>query len=130
MGDAYFEMGDQARSLRRIFNAGMSVHEVEVVVAGQVVKVYMLATRDFDFQEYLPDLQQMATGELRLAEGTYFDEVIKGQLGMATAFRCPGVNVWFDFHNDVLWTLSKENLEKLQAALETVKQKWAAKATK
>jgi hypothetical protein len=42
-------------------------------------------------------------------------------------FECR-TNVWFDFQNDVLWTLSEETRTKLVVALEGIKKLWADKA--
>lgn len=127
MGSAEFEVGDQARSLKRIFAKGMRLDSVSVIVDDKEVVVYMIAAEEFPFADYKPYLQQMADNTLRLKEWTNFDDAIKAQLGLETTLGEDETNVWFDFKNDVLWTLTEDNQTNLVSAMESIKQAWAKK---
>lgn len=128
MGATEFEVGDQAMSLERIFAAGMVFASTTINVGGKEVSVFMVASEGFPFAEYQPYLQQLADHKLRLQEWTCFDEVVKRQVGVRLVSRyIPSTNVWFDFRNDVLWTLTEDNQKTLVAILEGIKQKWTEK---
>ncbi len=145
MDSSYFEVGDQGKSLRRIFAQGIQIGRTTVnlesggtsvsTAGGSTtvsfhrqhtdVPVYMVAGKGFIFADYQPYLQQLAEDKLRLAEWTKFHEVIRAQVGHETDRRfVPKTNVWFDFRNDVLWTLSEGNQKNLVAVLEFVKKAW------
>ena len=148
MGSSEFEVGDQAKSLKRIFASGMETGsamikfetaETSVSTSGGStsqstyrqytdVRVYMVAGKGFTFVDYQPYLQQLAEHKLRLKEWTSFDDVVKVQVSVKTNRGFPTrTNVWFDIENDVLWTLTEDNLKALVSVLEGVKQAWAPK---
>ncbi len=128
MGSTEFEVGDQARSLKRIFAAGMTTGSANISVGGKEISVYMVASGGFTFSEYQPYLQQLAEGGIRLQELTYFDDLVEIKIGIPTdRSYIPKVDAWFDFENDVLWTLTEENQKKLLEFLENIKKKWAEK---
>lgn len=128
MGSSEFEVGDQSKSLKRIFAQGMRKGSTTVNIDGKEAVVHMLAGEGFVFADYQQYLQQLAEHKLRLQEWTSFDDVVKAQAGIKTARDwTPRTNVWFDFQNDVLWTLTEDNLNTLVSVLEGIKQSWAAK---
>lgn len=128
MGSSEFEVGDQPKSLKRIFAQGMRKGSTTVNIGGKEVVVHMLAGEGFVFADYQQYLQQLAEHKLRLQEWTSFDDVVKAQAGIKTARDWTSrTNVWFDFQNDVLWTLTEDNLNTLVSVLEGIKQAWAAK---
>ena len=128
MGSTEFEVGDQAKSLKRIFAKGMRTGSTIVNVDSKQVVVHMLAGEGFIFADYQQYLQQLAEHKLRLQEWTSFDDVVKARAGIKTDRRfTPRTNVWFDFKNDILWTLSENDLKTLVSVLEVIKQTWAAK---
>jgi hypothetical protein len=127
MGSTEFETGGQSESLKRVFEKGISLGSAIINVGGKEVVVYMVATEGFPFEQYQPYLQKLAEYKLRLQEWTSFDEVVKAQVGFKTSFRTPSTNVWFDFQNDVLWTLEKNKRKALVSVLEGIKTKWSKK---
>ena len=148
MGSSEFKVGDRVESLKRIFAKGLETGSTTInFQAGEMsfstsggstsqstyrqhtdVRVYMVAGKGFSFAAYRPYLQQLAEHKLRLQEWTSFDDVVKAQVGVKTnrGFSTR-TNVWFDFQNDVLWTLTEDNLKALVSVLEGVKQAWAPK---
>ena len=128
MGSSEFEWGDQAESLKRIFASGMRTDSATMNIEGKEVVVHMLAGEGFAFVDYQPYLRQLAEDELRLQEQAGFDEAVKAQVGIKSNRRFPlRTNVWFDFRNDVLWTLTEDNLGALVSFLEDIKGGWALK---
>lgn len=132
MGSSEFEVSDQPKSLKRIFAKGMrtgstTVKVVTSAVSEREVTVYMVAGKGFIFTDYQPYLQQLADNKLRLQEWTNFDEVVRLHVGLRTGQYVPATNVWFDFQNDVLWTLTEDNQKALISVLEGIKQKWSEK---
>lgn len=117
MGSAEFEIGGQAKSLKRIFESGMLSGVALVRVEDKDIGVHILAIKDFDLRGYDPYLQQIADNILPLKERTYFKEAVKAKAGVPTDYPRT-VNVWFDFENDILWTLSQANYMALASALE------------
>src|SRR3989344_7576991 len=123
MGSTEFEVGDQSKSLKRIFAQGIETGVTTInVESAQTtlstgggmtsqstyrqftdVRVYMVAGKGFNFTDYQPFLQQLAEHKLRLQEWTSFDDAVKIQIGQETGRRSTlRTNVWFDFQNDVL----------------------------
>ncbi|NQT49699.1 hypothetical protein HQ571_03330 [Candidatus Kuenenbacteria bacterium] len=126
MGSTEFEVGDQPQSLKRIFEKGLVWGTVTVTLDNKSVVVHMIAAEGFSFEEYQPYLQKMVERELRLKERTEFDDAVRKQLNLATdSFGAGPTNVWFDFENDVLWTLSKNKRKSLVAVLRGIQQKWS-----
>lgn len=127
MGSAEFEIGDQAKSLKRIFAAGVELGSTTVTLGGKQIPIYMVASKGFLFADYQPYLQEIAGGTLRAKEWTNFDEVVRAKAGLKTFPHVPRTNVWFDFQNDVLWTVTEKNQKDLVAVLNGIKRKWAEK---
>ena len=124
MGSTEFECGGQPKSLKRIFAAGMAEEVVNITIRGKEIPVYLVAIAGFPFAEYQPHLQRLAEGKLRLQEWTDFSEAVKTQAGLEADRATPRTNVWFDFENDALWTLTEAERTTLVATLEVIRQKW------
>jgi hypothetical protein len=122
MGSSEFEFGDQAKSLKRIFEKGMVGGTATISLQGKEVTVYMVAGTGFSFADYQQYLQQLVEHKLRLQEHSGFDNMVKVQLGIRIngSGYIPTYNVWFDIQNDVLWTLSEDNLQALVSVLRGV----------
>ncbi len=129
MGMSEFEMGDQAKSLKRIFAQGVVTATTKVEVDGHEIVVYVIAGSNFPFEEY-KYLQVLVNEDRHSPEPTYLKQVIR------TRYEIPGnddwdnshkVNAWFDFPNEVLWVLSETDRDQLISALEAIQQKWAQK---
>ncbi len=125
MGEREFERGDQARSLQRIFAEGYQLITTSITWCKQEFKVWMI-THDKSGvakdEEYKKSLEKIADGTLRTFEPTYFEDVIANMAGLGTD---PRREVWFDFRNDVFWTMSEDNLLNLITVLEGVRKRWA-----
>jgi hypothetical protein len=135
MGSTEFEVGDQAKALKKIFAAGIKEGELKIIAPnGREMTIFMVAGEDFDFDAYQPHLQALASGKLRLQERASFDDVV---ITKSTGVKRPGyndrINAWFDFtsrydgENAVLWTLSRDDQKRLTAALRDIKNKWSKK---
>lgn len=124
MGSTEFEIGDQAAALKRIFAIGLAIETTIIFIGEKEIRVYMVAAKDFPFSEYQPYLQQLAECKLRLKECTHFDDSVMEAITSSTAISASRTNVWFDFRNDILWTLSGENQGKLVSTLEKIKTLW------
>lgn len=127
MGSTEFEIGDQAKSLKRIFAAGVEFGSATITMDGKKIPVYMAAAKGFPFADYQPHLQKIANGTLRAKEWTDFNEVVRAKAGLKTFHHQTRTNVWFDFQNDVLWAVTEENQKELAAVLNGIKKKWAEK---
>ena len=129
MGSTEFEIGDQGKSLKRIFAKGLALETSTVEIEGKKAIVYVVASEGFQFAEYQPYLQQLAEHKLRLQEWISFDDAVRLQVGLKASFGRTEIrtNAWFDFENDVLWTLTEENQKALVSALESIKKKWSEK---
>lgn len=128
MGMSEFEIGGQREALRAIFAGAMTTGSVKITVQGRDVDIFAVSFRGFDLVSYGPHLQQMAEGKLRLAELAYFDRAVEAKLGIeAMPDFMAKINVWFDFPNGVLWTLTEENQHELVRVLEGIRAKWAAR---
>ena len=129
MGSAEFEVGKQARSLKRIFALGICWDSAVIIMNGEDVIVHMVAGKGFAFQDYQPHLKQLAENKLHLQEWTNFDTAVRQMVGAET-FRKTlfETNAWFDVENDVLWTLNRNKRKVLVGALEGIRRKWAEKA--
>ena len=130
MGMSEFEMGDQARSLKRIFAQGLATDSAKVDVEGHEIIIYMVAAAAFPFAMYAVHLQVLANEKYHRPEPTHLKQVIRKR------YEIPGndewdddykVNVWFDFQNGVLFVLSETDLDQLTSALKAIQQKWSQK---
>lgn len=128
MGSHAFEVGEQPEALKRIFVAGVAVGSASVVVGGKEVPVYMVASEGFPFFDYQFYLQQLSENNLNLQEHTYFDDALKVKVGLSISLRYPPrTNAWFDFRNDVLWTLTENDQKALIIVLEGIRNMWIEK---
>lgn len=122
MGSLGFGAG-RIESLKRIFAKGIRSGSCAVRVGNRMVAVFMVAGEGFVFTDYQTYLQQLVDGKLRLQEWTNFDHAVKFRAGLRTDI--PQTNTWFDIQNDVLWTLTRDNLEVLVSTLMGIQFKWS-----
>ena len=115
-----YESGYQAESLRRIFLNGICQETVTINVGSQQIFVYMVASEGFSFCVYQEYLQMAAEGRLYLRKMIGFDDVVSTMLSQ----RYAGKDVWFDFMNDVFWTLTEDNVNNLVTVFEKTKKVW------
>ena len=125
MGSTEFEIGDQPKSLKRIFAVGIAWKALAIKVNGTDVIVHMVAAQGFDFEAYGIHLQALANNQMRTHESTYFDTAVKRHAGLLNHHHFASINGWFDFENDVLWVLDKNKRKALIHALEDIKRKWS-----
>ncbi len=128
MGNADFEGGEQAASLKRIFAKGISVVSTTIDCQNKEVTVYTVSGQGFPVADYQPHFQRLAERGVAGEELTDFDEAVKEVAGVNADRTYPRINAWFDLDNDVLWTLSEENQRALVSALEAIKAKWSPPA--
>lgn len=119
----------QKESLVRIIAKGIRSGSCAVRVDSKSVPVFMVAGEGFVFSDYQKYLQQLADNALLLPEMTYFNEAVEAQAG-PTSKSTSQVNAWFDFENDVLWTLTRDNLEVLVETIFSIKFRLAEQAKK
>ena len=128
MGSAEFEFGAQREALKRMFSVGLVLGSAPIKVGEKELTVYMVASTGFAFAEYQQYLQLMSKKEIRLKEGTDFDNAVrvKAELPESRLLH-PETRAWFDIHNDVLWTLSEEDRKELVDDLGVIQVKYAEK---
>lgn len=129
MGSTEFEWGACPKSLKRIFEKGISTGTVSIPVDDKPVAVHMVAGNGFPFDDYQPHLRALAGREVRLQESSHFDRAVSAGTDFYESLGM-GINVWFDIDNDVLWTLSESNQRELVAVLSGIKEAWASKNKK
>lgn len=130
MGMTEFEIGEQAKSLKRIFAQGIKTGKLTIEVEGESVQVFLVAGNNFSFEEYQEHLQVLATEEHHRPEATYLMQAIRAQLGLEADewdYHDDSINCWFDFENDVLWVLSSELINQLTAVLTGIEEHWSKK---
>lgn len=131
MYSAEFGWGDQPNSLKRIFSQGVCTGLAKIDVGGKKVDVYLVAAKNFPFADYQPFLQQLVDNELRLKERIAFDTAAKSKAGLETDQHYDAsVDIWFDFMNDVLWSLAEDKQKALVSKLSDIKRKWAMEKKK
>ncbi|MCK5286008.1 MAG: hypothetical protein KAJ58_02160, partial [Candidatus Pacebacteria bacterium] len=66
-----------------------------------------------------------AEGKLFLRQIIGFYDVIEEVAHLQELFECYNdTDVWFYFMNDVFWTLTEDNVNRLVALFEETKKKW------
>lgn len=126
MHAAIYEMGNQHRSLGRIFSQGIVASEEHLlIVDGVSISVYMVAGNGFPFGDYMPHLQSLVKRKTLPIEECFFEGAAKVVAGVSlNRSLVSWIDVWFDFQNDVLWTLTPELKERLVIALNEKKEIW------
>lgn len=127
MGMSEFECGDQAVSLKRIFGRGVGLHETEVYcgMASKNIKLFVVAGKHFPISKYQPFLEALANQTYRTSELTFLDDMLSRSLGLGkTCYSDDTVDAWFDFKNDALFTISKENADLVIQALQRIEIVW------
>jgi hypothetical protein len=134
MGSTEYEIGRQAKSLNRIFKEGLYHRQTTVTVGEGTMIVYLICGKKFHADEYQLLLQRLADGELRLKEQITFEAAVRKE-AKSRGFKvsnigsdyCGSTTAWFDFENDVLWTLSEEETVKYFTKLKAIEQLWSKK---
>lgn len=128
MGSTEFEIGDQYKSLQRIFAGEIRVGSctVNYDMHKKQVRIFMVARSDFDFTGYVRVLTGLVNRLWRTKERTYLAINIERHLGIDDdpSDNFGKVDVWFDFKNDVLFTLTQENVDDLLAAFDGIRKSW------
>lgn len=129
MGSSEYECGDQAKSLKRIFTGAMEIRKCEVRAFDRDVEFYLVARSDFDFSAYPAIIDGLIKQRWRTKEQTYLDLVLqkKFRLVKAKDYDFVETEAWFDFQNDVLFTLSQKDADFLVVALGRIKEIWRQK---
>ena len=113
-------------SLERIFAIELQSDSTTICFHDTEVAVYVVASKGFQFDEFQEHLQCLVECKTSLQEPTYFELAIENKLGIEDEFSFQvSTNVWFDFVNDVLWTIDENNMSELVSVLEGIKRKWS-----
>jgi len=127
MGNAEFEFGTTRDAVDH-FAAYVRKNKIIPLVVpvnlgkDKSVDIFVLCPRKF--QKIVPRfLSQLASGELRTAEPTYFGETLAGQL------EWPRPKGWFDLENQVLFSAERDIVEKVRNVM-GIKTPFPANQTK
>lgn len=130
MGSSEFEFGDQAASLRRMFVGSVMVRECLFKSPDATLDAWLIAREDFPFGSYSRILQGLAYNFWHTKEPTYLDIMVKRHMGIPDnqpLSPVRNVEAWFDFQNDVIFTLTKEHANLVVASLAYIKEAWRKK---
>lgn len=129
MGSSEFEWGDQATSLKRMFNGEIETRVCIVNFNERLVEFRLVARKDFDFDSYIEILQGLIERRIRTKEATHLEPILEKVMGFVDDERNSYIQTeaWFDFENDVLFTLSQENANLLVEILANIKEHWRTK---
>lgn len=131
MGSSEFEWGACPKSLKRIFEKGISTATGTITFDYKQVMVYMVAGKEFPFSDYESHLTALAENSIRLQESSWFDRAMKALTAGSGDGSCEylgnRISVWFDIDNDVLWTLSEANQKELVTVLSRIQELWESK---
>src|SRR3989344_6089059 len=125
MGSSEFEVGLQADSLKRMFAGEIEMGACAVRACDRDVEFCCVARKGFPFGEYAQVIQGLVNREWWTQEPTHLDEVLKKNFQLAK--MDVKTEVWFDFTNDALFTLSVANAHSLAFALINIKEIWRQK---
>ncbi|MCK4918548.1 MAG: hypothetical protein KAS02_02080 [Candidatus Pacebacteria bacterium] len=127
----YEEYGLQNKSMYRLMITGFCQGITTVNITDKKITIYMIAAEGFYFDGYQEYLQMLSESRLPLKEASGFDDAIRESIGIQSLFpTClPDTDVWFDFENDILWTLTKDNIKHLYLILEELKKVWPKRDT-
>ncbi|QQG41327.1 MAG: hypothetical protein HYV90_04125 [Candidatus Woesebacteria bacterium] len=128
MGSTEFEIGDQAKSLNRIFASGITEYTVNVPYGEDNIIFGLVAGKGFPAEKYVEVIKGLIDRSFYLKEPTYLDHAIDKNFN-PSAFKIqdeflPHTNAWFDFTNDVLFTMDADVAANLKPRLEQIKIKW------
>lgn len=114
MGSSEFECGDQAKSLKRMFEKGIALAVQPLNVFDNDISVFIVASSGFDFVQYLEVIKGLIKEEWPMQEPTHIDIVVKKLLGIKDGWGfAVDTDSWFDFVNDALFTFSNEKITQL-----------------
>ncbi len=129
MGAAEFEIGSQAKSLKRMFEGEIEIGKCAIYVFDRFVEFYLVAHKGFYFEAYGAVILGMIHQDWRMQEPTYLRYILekKFRLPLTDKYSDVETKAWFDFGNDVLFTLSQRDANFLVAALANTKEIWRKK---
>lgn len=120
MGSLEFEKGDQAKSLERITASRIIRWPAMINVAGyDVITVFFVAGMGFLFEQYKILLSDFINEDLWNPEArdpSCLKRIVQEKVE-ASPHSHWIVNAWFDFQNDVLFTLGEEESKILENAV-------------
>lgn len=128
MGSSEFEVGDQAKSLKKIFASGITEYTTTVAYGGENIMFGLIAGKDFPAEMYGEVIKGIIEKSFFIKEPTYLDQALDSAFNPYT-FKIkdeylPHTNVWFDFTNNVLFTFDADVAANLVPKLEQIKTKW------
>ncbi len=126
MGSTEYQCGSQTASLKRLFAKGVQCGTAEIELEGNKVTVYIVAAPDLVISDYTLILQKLLEDEYHLQERAYFDLAVKKSLGLKVPswYDSHTTNCWFEFQNDVLWTLTEKLQQRLLEVLRQIQVAW------
>ena len=130
MGSMEFEVGYQVQSLKRILEGKIETGTCTVQAFDREIKFYLVARSGFPFSEYAPVIDGLIKLKWRMQEPTYLDCVLKKTLKLVDKKKYSFIKteVWLDFSsNDVLFTLSQKDADRIIVALANTKEIWRQK---
>lgn len=128
MGSSEFEVGDQAKSLKRIFASGITEYTVSVPYGEENIVFGLVAGKDFPSEKYGEVIKAIIDKSFYLKEPPYLDHAIDSAFN-PYAFKIKDQfvrhpNAWLDFTNDVFFTIDADVAANLIPRLEQIKVKW------
>ena len=123
MGYAEFEWGDQAKSLKRIFEREVKIEICPVIISSKISNVYLVIREDFKFSDYYKIVQGLINIDWHTKERVWLDVGLRKKLKMACDFEIK-TEAWFDFFNDVFIVLSQEDANLLLTVFSNIKESW------
>lgn len=129
MGSSEYECGDQAKSLKMIFEGEVEVRKCSIRAFDRDVEFYLVARSDFDFNSYPTIIDGLIKLEWGTKQQTYLDLVLqkKFRLVKAKDYDFVKTQAWFDFVNGVFFALSKKDADFLVVAMGEIKEIWRQK---
>lgn len=126
MGSSEFEVGDQVKSLKRIFSKGIEEYVVTISHDEENIMFGLVARKGFDAEGYANVIKGIIEHKFYLKEPTYIDQALDKAFNpnVKRADLFTNTNTWFDFTNDVLFTFDADVAANLKPRLEQIKIKW------
>lgn len=128
MGSSEFEVGDQAKSLKRIFASGIYEYTVAVTHNDENIVFGLVAGKDFAAEKYAEVIKGIIDRSFFIKEATYIDKALDRTFNpRANKDRnsyFPATNAWFDFTNDVFFTFDPQVAVNIKTGIEKIKVKW------
>lgn len=126
MGSSEFGMGDQAKSLKIMFEKelGLSIQPIDVF--DKNIQVFIIASGMFDFISYAEVIKGLINEEWATQEPTHLNLFVRRHLEIKDEW-CFTIDteIWFDFVNGVFFTFTTESTSHLMETLGNIKKKLA-----